>query len=449
MTSSNADTRPYTSNMPGDPNCPICGGIGYIRTDYPIDHPDFGKMVSCECRREKEQEARQRRIFSNSNLSMFSHMTFEGFNPMGRIGLPEVQQKSLSVAYNQAKHFASTQQGWLLLNGGFGCGKTHLAAAIANQAAAAGQDVLFLTVPDLLDWLRFSYGGDPNAFENRFEEIREAPLLVMDDLGTQNATPWAQEKLFQILNTRYLSRRPTVITTNQTVEEIDGRIQSRLMDPELVTFVKITAPDYRDPLRESTEPRVSTLSFYSHRTFANFSLREREKLSSEETASLKKALEVCQAYAEKPQGWLLLMGGYGSGKTHLAAAIANERLSQGETPMLVVVPDLLDHLRATFNPNSPITYDTLFNQVRSAKLLVLDDLGTQSATPWAMEKLYQIINHRYEAELPTVITTAFELKDISPRIRSRMIDSRLCRILALIAPPYQGDGGKQVRRARK
>lgn len=108
------------------------------------------------------------------------------------------------------------------------------------------------------------------------------------------------------------------------------------------------------------------------------------------------------------------MGGYASGKTHLAAAIANYRLNTGDSPMFVVVPDLLDHLRATFNPNSAIPYDKLFNQVRSARLLILDDLGTQSATPWAMEKLYQIINHRYEAELPTVITTSSELKDIHP-----------------------------------
>jgi len=115
------------------------------------------------------------------------------------------------------------------------------------------------------------------------------------------------------------------------------------------------------------------------------------------------------------------------------------------------VPDLLDHLRATFNPNSAIPYDKLFNQVRSVRLLVLDDLGTQSATPWAMEKLYQIINHRYEAELPTVITTSSELKDIHPRIRSRMMDARLCRIIALIAPPFRGMGdtsgsGKRQKR---
>mgnify|MGYP001764635057 CR=1 FL=1 len=76
-------------------------------------------------------------------------------------------------------------RGWLLLTGGFGCGKTHLAAAIANHVVNNGIPTLFLTVPDLLDWLRFSYSGDAASFESRFEEIRTMPLLVLDDLGTQ------------------------------------------------------------------------------------------------------------------------------------------------------------------------------------------------------------------------------------------------------------------------
>ena len=51
---------------------------------------------------------------------------------------------------------------------------------------------IFLTVPDLLDWLRYSYDSSDTTFEQRFEEIRNVRLLVLDDLGTQNATAWAQ-----------------------------------------------------------------------------------------------------------------------------------------------------------------------------------------------------------------------------------------------------------------
>ena len=70
-------------------------------------------------------------------------------------------------------------------------------------------------------------------------------LLILDDLGTQSSTPWAQEKLFQILNYRYNARLPTVITSNHSLEEIDLRIRSRMVDPDLATIVTILAPDFR------------------------------------------------------------------------------------------------------------------------------------------------------------------------------------------------------------
>jgi len=132
------------------------------------------------------------------------------------------------------------------------------------------------------------------------------------------------------------------------------------------------------------------------------------------------------------------MGMFGTGKTHLAAAIGRYRAALGDDPIFTVVPDLLDHLRATFSPTSTVSYDSIFNQVRTTKLLVLDDLGTQSATPWAREKLYQILNYRYETKLPTVITTSATLKEIDPRIRSRMMDERVCQIYKIIVPPYRG-----------
>ena len=85
----------------------------------------------------------------------------------------------------------------------------------------------------------------------------------------------------------------------------------------------------------------------------------------------------------------LLRGAYGVGKTHLAAAVANRIASSGLSVLFVVVSDLLDHLRATYQPNSPVSYDQRFNEVRRARLLVLDDLGAQNATPWAEEKLFR------------------------------------------------------------
>jgi DNA replication protein DnaC len=343
----------------------------------------------------------------------------------------------LKYAFSQAQHFAQNLKGWLLLMGGYGCGKTHLAAAIANFAVDLGVPTLFLTVPDLLDWLRFSYDSPEATFEQRFDEIRNIALLVLDDLGTQNATPWAQEKLYQIINHRYAAKLPMVVTTNLDMDDIDGRIRSRLQDPELVTKVGIIAPDYRSPVVDSSHPVLSSLQLHSGRTFGNFSLRDNEKLPVEEQKSLEKAFRSAQQFAEKPRGWIVFMGTYGIGKTHLAAAIGNYRHALGESPMFVVVPDLLDHLRSTFSPTSTVSYDNLFEEVRNCRLLILDDLGTQSATPWAKEKLYMIFNHRYNAELPTVITTSLQIEELDPRIRSRMLDKRLCDIFFIDVPSFR------------
>jgi DNA replication protein DnaC len=298
-------------------------------------------------------------------------------------------------------------------------------------------------VPDLLDHLRATFGpNSPVSYDERFDEVRNAPLLILDDLGTQSSTPWAQEKLFQILNHRYNARLPTVVTSNHTLEEIDLRIRSRMVDPDLATLMIIRAPDFRLSGVGQDQSALSSLALLHAMTFESFSLRQ-DELPPDERANLKRVFELCQAYAQDPEGWLVLTGEYGCGKTHLAAAVANKRMDLGHPALFVVVPDLLDHLRATFSPNSLVRFDKRFEEVRTTPLLVLDDLGTESASPWAQEKLFQLINHRYNARLATIITTAQPIENVVPRLRTRMLDNRLCTIFAIMAPSYRGVPAKR------
>ncbi|HEX6035423.1 MAG TPA: ATP-binding protein [Anaerolineales bacterium] len=443
---SRANTPITSSTSLGDPNCPHCGGVGYLRSDVPVGHPNFGRLEICVCRQRDVSQQVRERLYSLSRLDELKELTFDTFQPRGQQGLGEKQATSLEMAFNQANHYARNLNGWLLLQGGFGCGKTHLAAAIANFAVGMGVPTLFLTVPDLLDMLRFSYDSEDTTFEQRFNEIRNASLLVLDDFGTQNATAWAQEKLFQIINYRYINKLPLVITTNLSLDEIDARIRSRVTDPQLVSIVRINAPDYRQPMDDTGHPELSSLDLMASKTFGSFEDRTGEGLQPDETKSLQKALKAAHSYAEKPRGWLVLMGGYGSGKTHLAAAIANYRARLGDPPLFIMVPDLLDHLRATFSPNSNIAFDRRFDDIRTAPLLVLDDLGTQSMTPWVREKLYQLFNYRYNRELPTVITTADTMNEMDARIRSRLLDAKLCTIYVLNVPGYHGNRAKKVRK---
>ncbi|MGD2252846.1 MAG: ATP-binding protein [Anaerolineales bacterium] len=429
----------------GNPDCPHCGGLGYLRTDVPPDHPDFGRLEICTCRQAEIHERIRQRLYSLSRLEELQHLTFDSFEPRGRVGYGKIEQASIENAYNLAKLFAENRNRWLLLQGGYGCGKTHLAAAIANHCAALGIPTLFLTVPDLLDSLRFAYSAEDVTFEERFDRIRNAPLLILDDFGTQHATEWAREKLFQILNYRYINRLPTVITTNLALGHIEARMKSRLLDETLVDIVQIRAPDYRRAKDSTGQHALSSLDTHDKQTFGTFSTREGEKLPPMHVRSLEEAFESARKFSEDPTGWIVFQGGYGCGKTHLAAAIANYRASEGHQVMFVMVPDLLDHLRATFNPSSQIPYDRLFEEVRTAPLLVLDDLGSQATTPWVREKLYQLFDYRYNEQMPTVITTADKEDQIDPRLLSRMQDRRLCLIVPITAPAFRG----QPRKRRK
>jgi len=170
-------------------------------------------------------------------------------------------------------------------------------------------------------------------------------------------------------------------------------------------------------------------------TFDKFDWR-RVNLPREERENLKEAYRLALDFAKSPDGWVVLQGVSGCGKTHLAVAIANYRLEAGELVLFQVVPDLLDHLRSTFEPESEVSYDQLFESVKNTPLLILDDFGVQSTTPWAREKLYQVINHRYNARLAMVITTRCSLDEIDAPISSRFVDSKISTLFHILAPDY-------------
>jgi len=403
-----------------------------------VGHPDFGRAVPCQCTLREFQEGRLARLQRYSNLGPMTRLTFDNLVFSGRNADP-ANQDLFNAAVAQSQTFAKEPKGWLVLHGPSGSGKTHLAAAIGNRCLADGHVVFFVVVPDLLDHLRATFAPSSEVtYDELFETVRNVPLLIMDDLGAHSATPWAQEKLYQIVNHRYNEELPTVITTSLNLEEMDERLRTRLMSPLSQVVVL-----------ERGTPALSRmggldLELLRRMTFENFEWKGLQ-LEPDQRHSLEQAFHNARSFAESPEGWLVLLGSNGCGKTHLAAAIANYRQRQGKPFFFAVVPDILDHFRSTFHPESKINYDDLFETVRTAPLLILDDLGAQSTTPWAQEKLYQIVNYRYNARLPTVITTNRSLEEIEGRLASRMGDVRLSVVIGITAPDYRVDRRPEPR----
>ena len=403
--------------------------------------------MPCSCQATLDNTRSQLQTYSQ--LGHLERMTFDALIPEGRSG--RADEALFRAATETAKEFASKPTGWLVFEGSTGSGKTHLAAAIVNAIIDRGSPAKYISALDIPDMLRNERFEDDDAESGTFESLLHAPTLVIDDLGAQQATNWIDSKIDQLLTHRFNGRVPTVIVLAKPVSEMPERIALKLDDPSLSVVFQLTTE-----ITSSGSRRVSIPpTMLKRMTFESFDADGAPSAEHDHKASLSLALHDAQEFAENPQKWLYLHGHTGVGKTHIAVAIAKVQSDLGRSVTFWSVPDLLDNLRHSYsNPNESTFYE-LFDSVRNCELLILDDFGVQQMTDWALEKLYQIITHRHDRLLPTVITSQYILwegaensnwdrvrgKHQWEAIRSRLNDSSVVTERLMAAPDYRNRGG--------
>ena len=122
---------------------------------------------------------------------------------------------------------------------------------------------------------------------------------------------------------------------------------------------------------------------------------------------------IINSFADKG---LFISGPPGVGKTLLLSIIANELLRNAHQVIFYTVPVLLRSIKATFEPNSDVSTDQICRSVSEAPVLFLDDFGSERMSEWVAEQLFNIVNFRYEAMLPTFFSSNFDLQELKSKM---------------------------------
>lgn len=173
---------------------------------------------------------------------------------------------------------------------------------------------------------------------------------------------------------------------------------------------------------------------FLNRTFDTYIAETPEQTRAKRTA--KRYADTFEERASKGTG-LYIEGTYGTGKTHLAAAIALQLIAEGRSVIFKTSIDLFSSIRSTFDGER--SEEELMRAYKTCELLVIDDLGKEQCTEWGVTQLFDILNDRYERMLPTIVTTNYGRDDLIKALtpngdetKARAIISRFLETAAFI-----------------
>lgn len=212
--------------------CPECGGCGYL-----LSQNDTGELIAEPCKCMIKKIDRNRLRFANIP-EMFCENRLKTFN----VGVyrEEASKKKISAACRIIKiymdNFAEMKRsgmGLYMYSGTKGSGKTRMAASIANELLDKGEQVKFATSTAILKEIKQTWNPEYGYSESSLlDQLSLTAILIIDDFGTERPAPWMNDKFYHIINERYVGKRVTIFTSNESLEtlEYDERIKSRMKE---------------------------------------------------------------------------------------------------------------------------------------------------------------------------------------------------------------------------
>jgi DNA replication protein DnaC len=209
-----------------------------------------------ECERKNDQrewerarrDARVATLRERSGLSKrMRSYTFDNFEMSVDESVREACQKAMAYVDNWEENREEGRG--LYFCGGIGAGKTHLAVAVMNKLMQKERvPALFVTVPEFLDNLRGAYMIPGRDLDEWMDAVKNADLLVLDDLGSEKPTEWVRERLFVIVNHRYREALPTIFTSNVGAQDLFTQLGERTASRIVAMCgesIRIEADDHR------------------------------------------------------------------------------------------------------------------------------------------------------------------------------------------------------------
>ncbi len=220
-----------------EPNyeCKKCQDTGFVEVN--------GKVSKCSCLIQKLVDI----TYKQSNMLKLNEENFNTFDTCYFSNIPNKEKYGSDksplenilnikkIALDFCNNIDMPEQKSLLLIGNTGTGKTFISNAIAAQVISQGFSVLYQTAPILMDMMLDSKirGSKEDALREKYDQIFDVDLLIIDDLGTETLNSMKFTELFNIINTRLLKNKKTVISTNlvlpELAEQYDARVMSRLI----------------------------------------------------------------------------------------------------------------------------------------------------------------------------------------------------------------------------